>query len=249
MARNDARRAGIPTKKATRRPPFDSSGLRQSVRLAEFRNAFRNPTRNGIAVAPILHAGTLTGVAHESALHEDRRVTGVADNIIARKLHPSVGDFGSAEHSVVDIVGQRLAGTAVVKGFQPSDAALPRVVVVDAHEDRIAVTVANRRASGQRDETVTPAGHDRLVAAGLEVVLKSHRRIKGEMFLVDLAIVSPEIVTSVTRIDDDVVEVIGLCSEGSADETQQSKENSFQERTAKKHGTGRQADRQTGFNK
>jgi hypothetical protein len=61
------------------------------------------------------------------------------------------------------------------------------------------------------------------------------------MFLVDLSIVSPEIVAAVTRIDDDVVEVIGLCSERSANETQQSKENSFQERTAKRHGTGWQA--------
>ena len=129
----------------------------------------------------------------------------VAENIVASVLHSAVRRSGVGNHQGVTVLGEQLAFSRVVKGFDPLDMLLPSRIVMHTHEDGVAIAVGDSSSLGKGNESVVASNHDRAVALTLEIILDAHGGIESEVLLVDFTRMTPDIFAPVSGVDDDYV--------------------------------------------
>ena len=90
----------------------------------------------------------------------------------------------------------------MVIGFDPGTAATAVVIVMQADEERVAVTVASGRAVREGDEDIATAGHDDFDAVFSEDFFNAAGGIQGQMFLINIADGGAAVMATMARVQD-----------------------------------------------
>ena len=163
------------------------------------------------------HPVAFLRVAHEAALHEDGGQRRVPDHVESGVFRAAVHRPGAPDQAALHELGEALAFLAGIKCLQAADLLLPRVVVVDAHENRVPVAVCHVHALWQRDEIIAAAGHHRLVAQALELAFQPVGGVEREVFFINPAPLAAVVVAAVAGVDHDRPEIRGTCQAASGD--------------------------------
>ena len=112
---------------------------------------------------------------------------------------------------VLHELGEAPALLAGVKRLQAADLLLPRVVVVDAHEDRVAVAICHAHPLGKGNEIIAATGHHRLVAQALEFAFQPIGGVEREVLFVNAAPLAAVVMPAVAGVDHNRPEIRGTC--------------------------------------
>lgn len=149
------------------------------------------------------HSSPFGWVTDEATFHQHGGIPGgIANDVKARVFGTAIRHAGALHEVGLNVRSQRLAGGMMVIGFDPGTAATAVVIVMQADEERVAVTVASGRAIWEGDEDISTASHDDFDAVFPEDFFNAAGGVQGQMFLINIADGRTTVMAAMARVQD-----------------------------------------------